>query len=32
MKKSDLKSYIKENILSTLSEEIEDDLKSLEDL
>ena len=30
MKKSDLKSYIKENILSTLSEEIEDDLKSLE--
>lgn len=30
MKRSDLKSYIKENILSTLSEEIEDDLKSLE--
>jgi hypothetical protein len=30
MKKSYLKSYIKENILSTLSEEIEDDLKSLE--
>jgi len=30
MKKSALKNYIKENILSTLSEEIEDDLKSLE--
>ena len=30
MKKSELKNYIKENILSTLSENVEDDIKSLE--
>ena len=31
MKKSDLKNYIRENILSTLGEDIMDDTKALED-
>jgi len=31
MKKSDLKKYIRENIISTLSESIEDETKALED-
>ena len=31
MKKSDLKNYIRENILSTLSESIEDETAALED-
>ncbi len=31
MKKSDLKNYIRENIISTLSESIEDETKALED-
>jgi hypothetical protein len=30
MKKSELKNYIRENILSTLSEDIEDDIKALD--
>ena len=31
MKKSELKNYIKENIISSLSEDIEDNIKALED-